>query len=77
LMVVTPGTPPDRLDLLRQTFAEVIRDPGFIAEVKKLGLSANHASADEVSAAIERAMTTVDQAGLAEVRDVALERYYQ
>jgi hypothetical protein len=30
-----------------------------------------------VSAAIERAMTTLDQAGLAEVRDVALERYYQ
>jgi len=48
-----------------------------IAEVKKLGLSANHAGADEVRAAIEQAMTTLDQAGLAEVRNVALERYYQ
>ena len=77
LMMITPGTPQDRLDLLRQAFAEVIRDPGFIAEVKKLGLSANHAGADEVGAAIEQAMTTLDQAGLAEVRNVALERYYQ
>ena len=77
LIMVTPGTPQDRLDLLRQTFAEVIRDGGFIAEVKKLGLSANHAGADEVRAAIEQAMTTLDQAGLAEVRNVALERYYQ
>jgi len=77
LIMVTPGTPQDRLDLLRRTFAEVIRDGGFIAEVKKLGLSANHAGADEVRAAIEQAMTTLDQAGLAEVRNVALERYYQ
>ena len=75
--MVTPGTPPDRLDLLRQAFAEVIRDGGFIAEVKKLGLSANHTGAEEVRAAIEQAMTTLDQQGLAEVRNVALERYYQ
>jgi tripartite-type tricarboxylate transporter receptor subunit TctC len=76
LMMVTPGTPQDRLDLLRQAFAEVIRDGGFIAEVKKLGLSANHAGAEEVRAAIEQAMTTLDQEGLAEVRNVAFERYY-
>jgi tripartite-type tricarboxylate transporter receptor subunit TctC len=77
LMMVTPGTPQDRLDLLRQAFAEIIRDPGFIAEVRKLGLSANHAGADEVRATIEQAMSTLDQAALAEVRNIALERYYQ
>ena len=76
-MMVTPGTPQNRLDLLRQAFAEVIRDPGFIAEVRKLGLSANHAGADEVRATIEQAMSTLDQAALAEVRNIALERYYQ
>jgi len=27
LMMVTPGTPQDRLDLLRKTFADIIRDP--------------------------------------------------
>ena len=77
LMMVTPGTPQDRLDLLRKTFADIIRDPEFVAEVKALGLSANHAGADEVRATIEQAMTALDQAGLAEVRHIALERYYQ
>jgi tripartite-type tricarboxylate transporter receptor subunit TctC len=76
-MMVTPGTPQDRLDLLRKTFAEIIRDPAFVAEVKALGLSAHHAGADEVRATIEQAMTALDQAGLAEVRHIALERYYQ
>src|SRR5882724_4497321 len=77
LMVVTPGTPRDRLDLLQKTFAEIVRDPAFIAEAKRLNLSANHAGADEVRAAVEQAMTTLDKAGLAEMRAIALERYYQ
>jgi putative tricarboxylic transport membrane protein len=77
LMMVTPGTPADRVDLWQKTFAEIVRDPAFIAEVKRLSLSANHAGADEVRAAIEQAMTTLDKAGLAEMRAIALERYYQ
>jgi tripartite-type tricarboxylate transporter receptor subunit TctC len=77
LMLVTPGTPPERVDLLQKTLAEIIRDPGFVAEVRKLNLSASHAGADEVRATIERAMTTLDRAGLAELRSIALERYYQ
>ena len=77
LMMVTPGTPPDRVDLLQKTLADIIRDPAFIADVKKLSLSANHAGADEVRATVERAMTTLDRAGLAEMRNIALERYYQ
>ncbi len=77
LMMVTSGTPQDRLDLLRKTFADIIRDPEFVAEVKALGLSANHAGADEVRATIGQAMTALDQAGLAEVRHIAPERYYQ
>jgi tripartite-type tricarboxylate transporter receptor subunit TctC len=76
LMMVAPGTPQDRLDVLRNTFAEVIRDPGFIAEVKTLGLSANHAGADEVRATVEQAMTALDRTGLGEVRNIALDRYY-
>jgi tripartite-type tricarboxylate transporter receptor subunit TctC len=76
LMVVTPGTPQDRVDLLQKTFAEIVRDPAFIAEARRLSLSANHAGADEVRAAVEQAMTTLDKAGLAEMRSIALERYY-
>ena len=76
LMVVTPGTPPDRVERLQRTFADIIRDPGFVAEVKKLNLSANHAGADEVRATVEHAMTMLDKAELAEIRHIALERYY-
>jgi tripartite-type tricarboxylate transporter receptor subunit TctC len=74
LMVVAPGTPPERVDLLQKTFAEIIRDPAFVAEAKKLSLSANHAGADEVRATVEQAMTLLDKAGLAEIRQIALER---
>jgi tripartite-type tricarboxylate transporter receptor subunit TctC len=77
LMLVTPGTPPNRVELLQKTFAEIVRDPAFIAEARRLGLSANHAGADEVRATVARAMTTLDAAGLAEMRNIALERYYQ
>ena len=76
LMMVTPGTPQERIDLLRQTLAEIIGDPAFVAEVKKLSLSASHAGADEVRATVEQAMTLLDKAGLAEVRQIVLERYY-
>ena len=76
VLLVTPGTPQDRTDLLRTALAEVIGDPGFVAEIKRLKLSANYASADTVRAAVEQAMTTLDAAGLAEVRDIALNRYY-
>jgi tripartite-type tricarboxylate transporter receptor subunit TctC len=76
LMLVTPGTPQDRVELLQRTFADIVRDPTFVAEAKRLSLSANHAGADEVRAMVERAMTTLDQAGLAEMRGIALERYY-
>jgi tripartite-type tricarboxylate transporter receptor subunit TctC len=77
VLLVTPGTPPERVELLQKVLAEIIRDPAFVAEVKRLSLSANHASADAVRAMVERAMTTLDGAGLADMRKIALERYYQ
>jgi tripartite-type tricarboxylate transporter receptor subunit TctC len=61
---------------LRAAFADVIRDPAFAAEVKRLSLSVNYASADEVRAAVDQAMDTLDKAGIAEVRDIALNRYF-
>ena len=76
VVMVTPGTPQDRTDVLRTVFADVIGDPTFVAEVKRLSLTANYASADEVRGSVEQAMETLDGAGLAEVRDIALNRYY-
>jgi tripartite-type tricarboxylate transporter receptor subunit TctC len=73
---VTPGAPQDRVDLLQKTFADIIRDPQFVAEARKLSLSASHAGAEEVRATVEQAMTMLDKAGLVEIRQIALERYY-
>jgi hypothetical protein len=61
---------------LQKTFADIIRDRGFVAEARKLSLSASHAGAEEVRATVEQAMTMLDKAGLAEIRQIALERYY-
>jgi tripartite-type tricarboxylate transporter receptor subunit TctC len=76
LLLVTPGTPPDRVELLRKTFADIIHNPEFLAQIKKYNLSANYARPEEVDASIERAMTTLDDKGIAEVREIALDRYY-
>jgi tripartite-type tricarboxylate transporter receptor subunit TctC len=77
VILVTPGTPPERVDLLRKALGEILRDPAFVAEVQKLNLAAGYASADDVRETVERAMTTLDEKGLAEMRDIALDRYYQ
>jgi tripartite-type tricarboxylate transporter receptor subunit TctC len=76
VILTTPGTPKERVDYLRATLAEILRDPAFIAEMKKVNLSAGYLSADEVQASVEKAMTTLDAKGLAEMKDIALNRYY-
>jgi tripartite-type tricarboxylate transporter receptor subunit TctC len=76
VILVTPGTPGDRVDLLRKMLADVLRDPAYVAEVKRVNLAAGYASAEEVRTAVDKAMTTLDDKGLAEMKEIALERYY-
>jgi tripartite-type tricarboxylate transporter receptor subunit TctC len=76
VILATPGTPPERVELLRRALADVLRDPAYIAEIRKVNLAAGFADADEVRAAVDKAMTTLDEKGLAEMREIALERYY-
>ena len=73
---MTPGTPQDRVDLLRNTLGEILTDPGFVAEAKKQNLAANYVGAEQVSATVESAMTTLDEKALARVKEITLERYY-
>ena len=47
-----PGTPPERLALLRQAFAATLKDKAFLAEVEKLQIAIDPMSADEVSAIV-------------------------
>lgn len=76
VILTTPGTPKERVDYLRATLAEILRDPAFIAEMKKVNLSAGYLSAEDVQASVEKAMTTLDAKGLADMKDIALNRYY-
>jgi len=41
-----PGTPRDRLETLRKALADVLKDPGFLADMKRLRISVDPASAD-------------------------------
>jgi tripartite-type tricarboxylate transporter receptor subunit TctC len=77
VILVTPGTPKERVDYLRTVLGEILQDPAFIADMKKHKLSAGFADAKTVEATVERAMTTLDAKGLAEIKDIALNRYYQ
>jgi len=76
VILVTPGTPQERVDYLRKELAQILQDPAFHAEMKKHKLSASYASAEEVRATVEKAMTTLDAKGLAEMKEIALNRYY-
>jgi tripartite-type tricarboxylate transporter receptor subunit TctC len=55
---VTPGTPPERLQLLQQAFVKTLRDPDLLAEAKK---------ADLEIGAIDGATTAKTFAGLYEL----------
>jgi tripartite-type tricarboxylate transporter receptor subunit TctC len=47
--LVPPGTPPERIAVLRRAFAETLRDKSFREEVGKLGLRVEPMDADEVT----------------------------
>jgi len=76
VILVTPGTPSDRVDLLRNALGEILRDPAYVAEIRKVNLAAGYANAEEVRMMVEKAMTTLDERGLAEMKEIALDRYY-
>jgi tripartite-type tricarboxylate transporter receptor subunit TctC len=46
---VRPGTPADRVAMLRDAFAKVLRDPGFLAEMEKAQVDVDPLSADQVT----------------------------
>jgi tripartite-type tricarboxylate transporter receptor subunit TctC len=45
---VPPGTPKERLQLLRKAFADTMKDPAFIAEAKKSKLETTYVSGEEI-----------------------------
>lgn len=56
---VGPGVPPDRVAALRRAFAQMVRDPAFLADAEKLKLEiSDPMTGEEVQAAVVKLMAT-------------------
>jgi tripartite-type tricarboxylate transporter receptor subunit TctC len=52
-MMVTPGTPPDRVKLLRDAFAKTLNDPDVLAEAKKARMDVEPTSGEELESLVK------------------------
>ena len=57
-VVAPPGTPPERVAVLRQAFEAVMRDPEYLADAKKQHLEADFMRGEEIEALIKRVMAS-------------------
>jgi tripartite-type tricarboxylate transporter receptor subunit TctC len=64
-----PGTPKDRVQILRKAFEDTLKDPEFLAEGKKADLSVNLVSGDEVEKIIT-GLFKLDPGLVAKLKDV-------
>ena len=60
-MMAPPGTPPDRVKILREAYAKAMRDPELIAEAQKARWSIEPVSGEELQATAERIMVQPPQ----------------
>ncbi len=51
-LMTTPGTPMDRVKILREAYAKTMKDPEFLAEAKKLRLEVNPYIGEELQAKV-------------------------
>ena len=49
-----PGTPKDRVEILRRAFKATLEDPAFLAELKKANLPSVYVSAKQVEKSVQR-----------------------
>jgi len=60
--MVPPGTPKERLQLLRKGFADTMKDPEFIAEAKKSKLQITYVSGEEVDKYVDKVLAVTPRA---------------
>jgi tripartite-type tricarboxylate transporter receptor subunit TctC len=48
LMLVTPGTPADRVKMLREAYVQAIKDPELLAEAKKSRMDVDPSTGEEL-----------------------------
>jgi len=64
-----PGTPKDRVQILRQAFTDTLKDPEFLADAKKSNLSVDPVPPDEIEKDIA-GLFKLDPALLARLNDI-------
>lgn len=52
-MMVTPGTPPDRVKLLREAYVKSLNDPELLAEAKKARMDVEPTSGEELESLVK------------------------
>jgi tripartite-type tricarboxylate transporter receptor subunit TctC len=55
-MLATPGTPPERLSVLREAYAKALKDPELLAEAKNAKMDVDPSSADELQSLLKEVM---------------------
>lgn len=66
---VPPGTPSDRVEILRKAYQEAMKDKEFLAEVEKMQLTLDPATGDELATAVA-SWGKMDQATKAKLKDI-------
>lgn len=64
-----PGTPKDRVDILRKAWVDTMKDKEFLAEVEKMQLTLDTTSAEDLTAAVVNSHK-VDPALKAKLKDI-------
>ncbi|HKY07969.1 MAG TPA: tripartite tricarboxylate transporter substrate-binding protein [Candidatus Binatia bacterium] len=59
---VPPGTPKDRLQVLRKAFAATMNDPGFKAEAEKSKFEATYVAAEEIEKRVDKVLSITPKA---------------
>ncbi|MBI3059177.1 MAG: hypothetical protein HYY81_07710 [Deltaproteobacteria bacterium] len=55
-MLVTPGTPPERVKVLREAYSKAMKDPELLAEAKKRRMDVEPSSGEELQALAKQVM---------------------
>ena len=55
-VMVTPGTPTDRVKMLRDSFRNVLKDPELLAEAKRARMDVEYASGEELEALLKEVL---------------------
>jgi tripartite-type tricarboxylate transporter receptor subunit TctC len=59
---VPPGTPKERLQILRKGFGDTMKDPEFIAEAKKVKLEITYVSGEEIDKYVDQVLSITPKA---------------